>query len=128
MCHALVHKTKNVYFFKLNKWYYYHFLIFLLVSNLEKSQRSVHSRVQSSLPNQSRGSRVGGDRLPPSFLRISSILPSKTRFSRSISRFCPPRFSKFKVSPPQFFRASYTSARYSDEGFSKRLKHINRFS
>ena len=31
------------------KWYYYHYLIFLLVSNLEKSQRSVISRVQSSL-------------------------------------------------------------------------------
>ena len=49
--HALVHKTKIVYFFKMYKWYYYHFLIFLLVSNMEKSQGSVHSRVQSSLTN-----------------------------------------------------------------------------
>ena len=49
--HALVQKTKNVYFFKLNKWYYNHILIILLVSNLEKSQKSVHSRVQTSLSN-----------------------------------------------------------------------------
>ena len=44
-----MHKTKNVYIFKLNKCYYSHILIFLLVSNLEKSSKSVHSRVQSSL-------------------------------------------------------------------------------
>ena len=31
------------------KRYYYHILIFLLVSNLEKSHESFHSRVQSSL-------------------------------------------------------------------------------
>ena len=47
--HALVHKTKNVYFFKMYKWYYYHILIFLMVSNLEKSHKSFLSRVQSSL-------------------------------------------------------------------------------
>ena len=47
--HTLVHKTKNVYFFKMYKWYYYHILIFLLVSNLEKSLKSFLSRVESSL-------------------------------------------------------------------------------
>ena len=48
--HALVHKTKNVYLFKMYKWYYYHILIFLMVSDLEKSLKSFLSRVQSSLP------------------------------------------------------------------------------
>ena len=38
--HALVHKTKSVYFFKMNKRYYYHILIFLMVSDLEKSLKS----------------------------------------------------------------------------------------
>ena len=47
--HTLVHKTKNVYFFKMYKRYYYHIFIFLLVSNLEKSLKSFLSRVQSSL-------------------------------------------------------------------------------
>ena len=47
--HTLVHKTKNVYFFRMYKWYYYHILIFLLASDLEKSLGSLHSRVQSSL-------------------------------------------------------------------------------
>ena len=49
--HALVHKTKNVYFFKMYKWYYYHILIFLMVSDLEKSLKSFLSRFQSSLGN-----------------------------------------------------------------------------
>ena len=44
-----VHKTKDVYFFKMYKRYYYHILIFLLASDLVKSLRSFHSRVQSSL-------------------------------------------------------------------------------
>ena len=47
--HTLVHKTKNVYFFNIYKWFYYHILIFLLASILEKSLTSFHSRVQSSL-------------------------------------------------------------------------------
>ena len=49
LCHALVHKTKNVYFFKMYKWYYYYILIFLMVSDLEKSLMTFLSRVQSSL-------------------------------------------------------------------------------
>ena len=51
--HTLVYKTKNVYFFKMHKWYYYHILIFLLVSDLEKSLKSFISRVQSSLAEHS---------------------------------------------------------------------------
>ena len=47
--HTLVHKTKKAYLFKMYKWYYHHILIFLLVSDLEKSLKSFLSRVQSSL-------------------------------------------------------------------------------
>ena len=47
--HALVHKTKSVYFFKIYKWYYYHILILLMVLDLEKSLTTFLSRVQSSL-------------------------------------------------------------------------------
>ena len=47
--HTLLHKTKNVYFFKMYKRYYYHILIFFLVSKFEKFLKSFLSRVQSSL-------------------------------------------------------------------------------
>ena len=49
LSHTLVHKTKNVYFFKMNKWCYDHLLILHLVSDLEETLKSVHSSVQSSL-------------------------------------------------------------------------------
>ena len=42
--HTLVRKTKNVYFFKMNKWYYYHFLKFLMGTKLPKMSRSNTSR------------------------------------------------------------------------------------
>ena len=42
---TVVHKTKNVYFSEMYKSYYYHILIFLLVSDLEKSLKSFQGPV-----------------------------------------------------------------------------------